>query len=423
MSRVFHRPGAPVSGQKVMLATPTYDKLGPAYTEALFHSAAALSQAGIAAELCILAGDCHVDDARNFLVRNFLESDCTDLVFLDADVAWPEKHLVELCQFDRDVVAGLYPLKSREQKFPVRLLPGDLQAEADGCLEVESVPTGFLRIRRSALERLAEQAPKYIRPDDPRGPVPLIFERTLEDQTRWGGDYTFCRKWRALGGRIYIAPEMVLDHYGDMLFSGSAAGWLRKQHGLTYTNAFARIKEGNEPFEVYNELVAAWDNKWSCPADMLQVIALLGREAKSVVEFGSGITTAVLGCVSHVTAYEHDPQWMSRTAELIDRFDLSASVIRSPIVGGFYSGISGKYDLAVCDGPPRYLSNGRAGLYRVLADVLKPGGKFIIDDIDSEQAFAQFHEWANVHAEKFKVVTGARTFAVGQIKHERRAAA
>ena len=165
MSRVFHRPGAPISQQKVLLATPTYDKLGAAYTEALFHSSDALAKAGIASELCILAGDCHVDDARNFLVRNFLESDCTDLVFLDADVAWPPEALVELLRYDRDVVAGLYPLKSRTENFPVRLLPDKVWAEVDGLLEVESVPTGFLRIRRSVLERMAGVAPKYLRPE------------------------------------------------------------------------------------------------------------------------------------------------------------------------------------------------------------------------------------------------------------------
>lgn len=417
MSRVFHRLGSPVVTQKVMLATPTYDKLGAAYTESLFHSSAALSNAGIAFELCILSGDCHVDDARNFLVRNFLESDCTDLVFLDADVAWPEKHLVELCQYDRDVVAGLYPLKSRAERFPVRLLPGDILSEHDGLIEVESVPTGFLRIRRSVLEKLADQAPKYLRPDDPRGPVALIFERTLEAQTRWGGDYTFCRKWRALGGKIYIAPEMVLDHYGEMMFSGSVAGYLRRQHGLTYSHAFDKIKSGSEPFGVYSELVAEWDNKWSCPADMLQIIALMGRGAKNVIEFGSGLTTAVLGCVcKDVTAYEHDAQWLQKTAALLSDSEINASIIRSPLIDGFYSGVTGKYDLAICDGPPRSISNGRAGLYRILADVLKPGGRFIIDDIDSEQASAQFNDWAAVHAEKFKIVTGARTFAVGQIK-------
>ena len=414
MSRVFQRPSAPATGQKVFLATPTYDKLGAGYTDALFHSSAALSQAGIASELCILSGDCHVDDARNFLVRNFLESDCTDLVFLDADVSWGPDDLVRLCRYDQDVVAGLYPLKSRNEAFPVRLLPGEQWTNTSGLLEVESVPTGFLRIRRGVLERLAENAPKYLRRDDPRGPVPLIFERTLEDTTRWGGDYTFCRKWRALGGQIYIDPEMVLDHYGDMLFSGSAAACMRMQHGLTFRYAFDRIKAGGEPFSVYSELIEAWGNKWSVPADMLQIIAKLGRDAKSVVEFGSGITTAVLAQVcDDVTAYEHDPQWLDKTAALLD--GTVADLILSPLENGFYAGVLGKYDLAVCDGPPRLLSNGRVGLYAILGDVLNPRGTFIIDDLDSDDAINAFQAWAEIWKPTYKIVTGARTFVVGRM--------
>ena len=415
MSRVFQRPSAPATGKKVFLATPTYDKLGAGYTDALFHSSAALSQAGIASELCILQGDCHVDDARNFLVRNFLESDCTDLVFLDADVAWKPSDLVALCEYDADVVAGLYPLKSRNEAFPVRLLPGEQWANQSGLLEVESVPTGFLRIRRAVLEKLAGLAPKFLRNDDPRGPVSLIFERTLDGNTRWGGDYTFCRKWRALGGRIYIDPEMGLDHYGDAMFSGSVAGSLRRKYGLTFSYAFDRIKSGGEPFSVYTELVEAWDNKWSMPADMLSIVAKLGRDAGSVIEFGSGLTTAVLARVcDDVTAHEHDAQWLEKTAPLLE--GTSADLILSPLEDGFYSGVSGKYDLAVCDGPPRHVSNGRAGLYAVLGDVLKPGGKFIIDDLDSEEAVSAFLAWAEIWKPLYKIVTGARTFVVGQMK-------
>ena len=34
--------------------------------------------------LGLLTGNCHVDDARNILVKNFLETDCETLVFLRA---------------------------------------------------------------------------------------------------------------------------------------------------------------------------------------------------------------------------------------------------------------------------------------------------------------------------------------------------
>jgi acetone carboxylase gamma subunit len=42
----------------------------------------------------LLSGNCHVDDARNSVVREFLASDCTELVFIDADVSWEPETLV-----------------------------------------------------------------------------------------------------------------------------------------------------------------------------------------------------------------------------------------------------------------------------------------------------------------------------------------
>ena len=84
MPRMFHRPVAG-SGQRVFLATPCYGGLSAGYAFALFASSAALSKAGMVAELAIYSGNCHVDDSRHTLVADFLASECTDLVFLDAD--------------------------------------------------------------------------------------------------------------------------------------------------------------------------------------------------------------------------------------------------------------------------------------------------------------------------------------------------
>lgn len=227
MSRLFHRPGDGVAEQRVFLATPAYAGVGAGYAESLFVSAQALAQAGIASELAILSGYCHVDDARNRLVREFLDTSCTDLVFLDADMGWLPESLVALCRYDRDVVAATYPMRSAETHFPVRVLPGPIWSDAEGLIEVEGVPAGFLRIRRRVLERLGAGAPKVcITPGSPDD-VPVIFERQIHEGVRWGGDYVFCRKWRAAGGKVYVVPDVVLEHTGQQSFSGSLGAVLR----------------------------------------------------------------------------------------------------------------------------------------------------------------------------------------------------
>ena len=121
MSNRFYDSGPSATGQKVFLATTAYDSPDASYTFSIARSREALTAAGIQSAYYLLQGNCHVDDARNAVVRDFLESDCTELVFLDADVSWEPDALVELCKINRDLVGGVYPYRreSEEEKMPV----------------------------------------------------------------------------------------------------------------------------------------------------------------------------------------------------------------------------------------------------------------------------------------------------------------
>lgn len=227
MPKMFHRPSRRAAGQKVFLAVPTYSGLAAGFSFALFHSADALRDAGIQHELALYSGDCHVDDARNRLVRDFLETDCTDLVFIDADLRWEPDDLVKLLKYDRDVVGSTYPFKADDAGYPVALMGGDAVADKDGLLEVYALPTGFLRIKRHVLQALADQAIKFHPKSDDRSDFPLIFERQVHNGYRRGGDYAFCNKWRGMGGKIHFAPEFEFEHFGEHSWTGSFGHWKR----------------------------------------------------------------------------------------------------------------------------------------------------------------------------------------------------
>ena len=96
MATLYSDDGAPSQGRKVFLATTSYGDPDASYTFSISASREALHAAGFQTAYFLLQGNCHVDDARNSVVLNFLESDCTELVFLDADVDWEPKHLVQL---------------------------------------------------------------------------------------------------------------------------------------------------------------------------------------------------------------------------------------------------------------------------------------------------------------------------------------
>ena len=72
MSNLFYDEGEKATGQKVMLATTAYDTTAPGYVFSIQRSRAALDKANIQSAYLLLSGNCHVDDARNIVVQNFL---------------------------------------------------------------------------------------------------------------------------------------------------------------------------------------------------------------------------------------------------------------------------------------------------------------------------------------------------------------
>lgn len=410
MPRMLHRPGAPAAGQKVMLATPAYGGLEPGYTFALYHSSAALADAGIAAELAIFAGDCHVDDSRNRLVRQFLLSDCTDLVFLDADLRWEPADLVALCQYGRDVVAATYPLKQDDEAFPVRFIDGEIWSDEEGLIEVDAVPTGFLRMRRTVLEHLAAGAKQYFGKADNDTSTPLIFERTLEGSVRWGGDYTFCRKWRATGGSIWLMPEAQMEHTGSRDWAGSAGSFLRRNSGIAIEAGLDAIGRGKETPEVLAEMIVAWGNPWSVGADFLGVAIMLAREAKGpILECGSGLTTLVMAAANpgvDVWALEHDPSWQQSVVAKA-RGMTNLRLCHAPLMDGWYTlppDLPSRFSFALVDGPPRDLSD-RAGVFRIEADT------WLLDDMNSP-AMADAVDQLCAERGMAKIQAGKRPFAI-----------
>lgn len=413
MSRMLHRPGAPVTGQKVLLATPAFQGVEAIYAFALFESAKALAAAGIETELAILSGDCHVDDSRNRLVRQFLTTDCTDLVFLDADLRWYASDIVALCQHDRDVVAATYPLKQKEEDFPARFMPGEIWSDKDGLIEVEGIPTGFLRIRRCVLEKLFAVSKTYQGSANDETLTPLIFERTLEDGTRWGGDYTFCRKWKALGGRIWLMPSARLEHVGANTWSGNVGSYLRRKNGIALKEGLEAISLGKDTVETFIELFEAWENPWSATPQLLIGLSMIARETKGpILECGSGLSTLIMAASNHTSpiwALEHNPSWESKVSGALNGAT-NVKLCHAPINGnGWYTppiDMPKKFGLVLVDGPPR--GDNRAGIL----DAGIEARAWVLDDANDPNTAAMADVLCERHGLEALTIPAERPFTI-----------
>lgn len=394
MPQMMHLRGENPGG--ACLAIPTYGAMSPAFVYALAASIRALTEAKVPHEILMLAGNCHVDDARNSIVRRFLETSCSDLVFIDADVTWSANDLMRLLSYERDVVAGIYPLKQDAEAYPVRhLATKELWAEADGLLEVEAVPTGFLRIRRSVIEALASISLEYNEQEGDTTLTPLIFERRTEGHTRFSGDYVFCRKWREVGGRIFIDPEMRFEHSGEKAWKGCYGAYLRRQNAVPMPG-LRLIARGQETPEILKDLRAEWGNPYAASPDLLTACIAAARKATGdILELGSGLSTLAMAAANpniKVFALEHDPVYLERTRVEMQRQGLTNIVLHfSPLKDygdhrWYADEASGPFSLVLVDGPPRDLADRQA--LSLHCDLR--GADILFDDADSSlQAWSE----------------------------------
>jgi hypothetical protein len=185
------------------------------------------------------------------LAYDFLDSDATHLLFIDADIGFDPRVVPTLVQADKDIICGLYPKKeihwpqvhSAVQRgvsadklheytgtFVVNLINAE-RAECDigEPFEIDNGGTGFMLIKRSVFEGLKDKVPTYTNDmfhatDTERKPkiIGEFFATSIEPETNrlLSEDYHFCRLARENGFKVYAAPWIHLSHTGTYVFNG-----------------------------------------------------------------------------------------------------------------------------------------------------------------------------------------------------------
>jgi hypothetical protein len=181
-----------------------------------------------------MSGD--VAGSRNALISIFLQTPATDLFFIDSDIGWEKGDFGKLVTAPVDFVAGTYRVKSPNMELffhlPNDFNPKDIDKET-GLIPTSFAPMGFTRISRTAIEKLIKAYPDewYM---DANLNIPRIhnlFEFKLDKLTRnrYTEDKTFCQKWREIGGKMWIHPDVSLSHVGKVVYRGRLADHIKEE--------------------------------------------------------------------------------------------------------------------------------------------------------------------------------------------------
>jgi hypothetical protein len=217
--------------------------------------------------LSMLGYDALISRARSILVGAFLDDPAaTHLLFVDADVSFEPEQVERLLRADKDFAGALYPLKSIDwDLIPQRCVEhgeslrqaalsyvGTFSPEAerkqDGDFATGTyVGGGFQLIRRRALERMIAAYPETrfnqvhslpksgTRQEAAASPhLYALFDCIIDPDTGayLSEDYSFCRRWRQIGGEIWIDTASRLTHSGPYEFVGDHAA---RFHGVMST--------------------------------------------------------------------------------------------------------------------------------------------------------------------------------------------
>lgn len=255
----------------IMIGTPAYGGLAyVSYVQALLSSMQYLAQHNIYIEPCFLTNESLIPRGRNTIVAKFLNNKkFTHLLFIDADVNWGASSIMKLLQHDKDIIGALYPkkgyewqkltknkealklittaaeenrdltdteighIKTKLMSFVVNLDPANLEV-SQGLLQVKHLGTGFMMIKRNALEKMCDAFPELKYDDDinclqgtENDHLYAFFNCEIHKLSAkkhyLSEDYLFCKRWTDLGNKIYADITIPLTHTGTHSFAGNFA--------------------------------------------------------------------------------------------------------------------------------------------------------------------------------------------------------
>lgn len=184
-------------------------------------------------------GDSLISRVRNCHASVFLNEfkECDFFMSLDSDLeilnCYPNNNIFDkLVDDDKDFTGGLYAIKKPGVRRSASITMDGKTAQFDsGLVEMRWLSSGCWCIKRSAMEKMAEAYSStllYDGDDNCAGKkvyalyLPMIYDLKEGDfpniklpfRKMLSEDWSFCERWKDIGGKIYANTSVVLKHIG-----------------------------------------------------------------------------------------------------------------------------------------------------------------------------------------------------------------
>lgn len=212
---------------KLCICMPIADRPYPEYTAAISASGVLLQRLGVNVRTVKVIGGSDIEKVRDSLLWKAMSTDATHFLFADDDMGWAPDVPARLLAADLEFVGVVGMKKTELPEYAFSPIDGDQRFDSkSNFLEVKNVGFGFVLLKRSAVEKLCAAYPELEYHAGPTQKQFALFMHLIEptDSGEPGQylseDLSFCHRWRAIGGKIYVDQNAALDHVGRKVYTG-----------------------------------------------------------------------------------------------------------------------------------------------------------------------------------------------------------
>jgi hypothetical protein len=275
---------------------------------------------------------------RNEIVKRFKSFQPRQdfLMMLDDDVMPIEGNPFEYAHADKDIIG--FPAKVRQLGRELNWVAYIKSPTEDAycsvdfgkiddtvrLLHVDVVGTGAILIHRRVLEAIK---------------APFMYEFDEDGVSIVGQDFGFCRKAKAAGFEIYVAPQVWCEHF--------------KEFGLLDFSGYVDSDYRDLTPGLFGMTWGDWsitEQDWRFIRDIIN-----REEVKTVLEFGAGLSSLLMAAVEglNVLSYETDTTHAEDIKQKFGKFGSRAGGSLNIRLwdGKEIKEILNRFDLAFVDGP------------------------------------------------------------------------
>lgn len=244
----------------IFVATPVHSDVSIHFAQALLEFQKACVKRKVSVQFQFTKSSL-VTQGRNLCVNSFLETSMTHMLFIDSDIDFDAEGVFKMIEADKEIISIPYPMKimqwgklfegvktgsikdtktmsTRGYMYPMVLDNDEDIRPVNGVIEVKYSPAGCMLIKRQVYKKMIEKYPnlkivqKTIYNDLPEIKPYLynFWDTWFNEKTNeyMGEDFSFCKRWKDIGGKCYAYINSFITHVGEFQYCGKFADELIK---------------------------------------------------------------------------------------------------------------------------------------------------------------------------------------------------